>query len=297
MFRTVRLPLMLSTTLLVYSLVLADLSAACSRILWNTNKQAVVVARSMDWDHPFGERLVIYPRGVQIQGGAEENCLTWVSKYGSIGVVPYEFALEAVKSSPGKDMDPFVDGNMEGINEMGLAAHLLYLHVTKYEERDARKPGVTYLRWLRYVLDNFETVNDAVAALRNVQIVPVEIGGTVYPLHLALDDSHGDSAIVEFIDGNPVIHHGREHTTMTNEPPYPDQLANLKRYKAFGGSIDGLPGGVEPEDRFVRAATFLKTFPEPKDHVEAIAYMYSLIRNVSVPFGALYRSVLDVNYI
>jgi penicillin V acylase-like amidase (Ntn superfamily) len=291
MFKTMRLSFIFSAAaLLIYSLILIDPSSACSRILWNTNKRAVVVARSTDWDHPFGERLVIYPRGIKTQGGASENSLTWVSKYGSIGVVTYEFALKALKDSPSKDMDALVDGNMEGMNEKGLAAHLLYLHVTKYEERDVRKPGITCLRWLRYVLDNFETVNDAVAALRGVQIVPAEIGGIVFPLHIALDDPTGDSAIIEFIEGNMVIHHGREHTVMTNEPAYPVQMANLKRYKLFGGSISELPGGVEPGDRFVRASTFLKTLPEPKDRSEAVAYLYSVIRNVSVPFGASYRS-------
>jgi hypothetical protein len=124
---------------------------------------------------------------------------------------------------------------------------------------------------------------------RDVQIVPVEIGGIVYPLHMALEDPTGDSAIIEFIDGNMVIHHGPEYTVMTNEPPYPVQLANLRRYKPFGGTIEGLPGGVEPEDRFVRASVFLKTLPEPKDQNEAIAYLYGVIRNVSVPFGAVYR--------
>lgn len=276
--------------LLLSLLILADTGSACSRVLWNTNKSAAVVVRSMDWDHPFGERLVIYPRGIRMHGGAGENSLTWVSKYGSIGVVPYEFALKIQQSSPDKDADPLVDGNMEGINEKGLAAHLLYLHVTKYEERDSRKPGITYLRWLRYVLDNFETVKDAVAALQTVQIVSVELGGTVFPLHLALEDPTGDSAIIEFIEGKMAVHHGREYTVMTNEPPYPVQLANLKRYKPFGGSIEELPGGVEPQDRFVRASTFLKTLPEPKDQIQAVAYLNSIIRNVSVPFGALYRS-------
>ncbi len=76
-----------------------------------------------------------------------------------IGVVPDECASKTLKSSPRKDMDPLVDCNMEGINEKGRAAHLLYLHVTKYEERDVRKPGITNLRWLRHVLDSFNTVN------------------------------------------------------------------------------------------------------------------------------------------
>jgi len=292
MFKAMRQLMLGAAGLLASLLIFVDLGSACSRILWNTNKQAVVVARSMDWDHPFGERIVIYPRGVRMQGGAGESSLTWVSKYGSIGVVPYEFALKALEGSPSKEMDPLVDANMEGINEKGLAAHLLYLHATKYEDRNVRKPGVTYLRWLRYVLDNFETVKDAVDALRTVQIVSVGIGGMVYPLHMAIEDPTGDSAIIEIIDGNQVIHHGAEYTVMTNDPPYPVQLANLKRYKTFGGSIEELPGGVEPTDRFIRASTFLKTLPEPKDRTEAVAYVYSLIHNVSVPFGASYRSGL-----
>jgi hypothetical protein len=47
-----------------------------------------------------------------------------------------------------------------------------------------------------------------------------------------------------------VIHHGREYTVMTNDPPYPAQLADLKRYKSFSGTIEELPGGNEPDHRF-----------------------------------------------
>ena len=289
MFRSARQLILIIVGLYVSLLIPADISSACSRILWNTNKQAVVVARSWDFDQPFDQRLVIYPRGIKVQGGAGENSLAWVSKYGSIGVAVFA-GLKAPEGSGSKDKDPLVDGNSEGINEKGLAAHLLYLHVTKYEQRDVRKPGVSCLRWLRYVLDNFETVKDAVTALRDVQVVPVELGGIISPLHMAIEDPGGDSAIIEFIDGNMVIHHGREYTVMTNDPPYPVQVENLKRYKPFGGVIEEPPGGVEPEDRFVRASAFLKTLPEPKDQTEAVAYLYGVIRNVSVPFGALYRS-------
>jgi len=42
---------------------------------------------------------------------------------------------------------------------------------------------------------------------------------------------------------------------------------------------------MEPHERFVRAAAFLKTLPEPKDSAEAVACLYSVIRNVSLPFG------------
>lgn len=269
--------------LLICFLIAADSSEGCSRILWNTNKQAVVVARTTDWYQPFGERLVIYPRGIRVRGDAGENSSAWTSKFGSVGVVTYDLTSKNIKRGDGAEQDPLVDWNLEGMNEKGLAAHLLYLPGTKYEERDQR-PGVLYSRWVRYILDNFGTVKDAVSAIRSVQIVPVEVGGVVHPMHLALDDATGDSAIIEFIDGRMVIHHGRKHAVMTNHPSYPVQLANLGRYKPFGGTLTDLPGGMEPAQRFVRAAAFLKTLSEPKDHAEAVAHLFSVIRNVSVPF-------------
>lgn len=281
--------------LVMFPLLFADLGAACSRILWNTNTQAVLVARSMDWSTPFGDRLVLHPRGIHMQGWPGENPATWISRYGSITVVPYEFSLAFLKSldsgsHAARNLDPLADGSSEGMNEKGLAAHLLALEATEYGKRDTGKPRVHPARLLRYVLDNFSTVKDAVAALQTIQVVPL-VGETVYPQHMALDDATGDSAIVEFLDGRMEIRHGREHTVLTNDPPYPDQQENLKRYAAFGGAREELPGGVEPLDRFVRAATFLKTLPEPKDRTEAVAYLNSVIRNVSVPFGAVYHSL------
>ena len=287
MSRNVKLPMVFCVVgVLICALTVTEVANACSRILWNTNEQAVIVARSSDWIQPMGEMLVIYPRGIKVQGDAGENSLEWISKYGSIGVVTYGLTLKNVKRSDGTRQDPLVDWNLDGMNEKGLAAHLLYLPGTKYEKED-RRPGIIYSRWVRYVLDNFGTVTDAVCAMRKVRIVPAEVGGVVHPVHLALDDPSGDSAIIELIDGNLVIYHSPAHTVMTNQPAYPIQLANLKQYKPFGGEVDSLPGGIEPAERFVRAAVFLKTLPDPKDHAEAVAYLTSVIRNVSVPFGAL----------
>lgn len=272
----------------------ADFSLACSRILWNTNKQAVLVARSMDWSQPFGERLVIYPRGMRMEGMPGENPAIWISKYGSIGVVPFGMSRSISKKlmeSGVNGADPLVNGNSEGVNEKGLAAHGLALETSAFGARDLQKPGVSTSEWVRYVLDNFETVRDAIAGLKEVQIVCAKAGGANFPQHLALEDSSGDSAIVEMIDGKMIVHQGREYTVLTNDPPYPAHLENLKRYETFGGTNNELPGGIEPLHRFVRAMEYLRTLPEPKDQHEAITYLYSVIRSVSVPYGAVYHSL------
>ena len=121
--------------------------------------------------------------------------------------------------------------------------------------------------------------------MRKIRIAPVEMGGKVFGTHVAIEDHSGDSAIFEYIDGNLVIHHGKKFTVMTNDPAYPAQIVNLKRYKDFGGDED-LPGTTEADDRFVRLAHFLGRLKKPADDADALAKIYSVIKTASVPFDA-----------
>ena len=248
---------------------------ACSRVVWE-NSKGVVAARTMDWSHSFDDFLFVYPRGLEMDGGVE-GAVTWKSKYGSVGcsVIGYaeQYGYDFVK-----------DGHTDGINEKGLSAHLLYLEETKYAKPDER-PGLSYLRWVRYVLDNFATVEEAVEGMKKVRIVPVKLSNRVLGVHMAIEDPTGDSAIFEYIDGTLVTHHGKEHKVMTNDPSYPFHVENIKRYKDFGGKEE-LPGTTEPDDRFVRIAHFLGRLKEPEDAADALAKILSVIKSANVPFDA-----------
>jgi len=101
-----------------------------------------------------------------------------------------------------------------------------------------------------------------------------------------VSDASGDSAIIEFTNGEMVVHHGEEFTVMTNDPALDTQLANLKRYRTFGGR-EVMPGDIDPASRFVRAASYLKMLPEPKAVDEVLAGAYGIARNVAVPPGAV----------
>ncbi len=251
---------------------------ACSRLLWNTNNKAVVSARTMDWAHQFDDYLFIYPRGIKMDGGTDKNPVKWTSKYGSLGNSVYGYAQ--------KHGFGIHDTVTDGINEKGLTVHLLYLEGTQYEAPDDR-PTLSYMRWCRYLLDNFATVKEAVAGIQKVRVVAVPFGGEKLGLHVAMEDPSGDSAIIEYINGNEVIHHGKQYTVMTNDPAYNVQLENIKRYKGFGGD-EALPGTVEGDDRFVRLTHYVKHLPEPKDADEAAGFVLSAINTVVVPFGAPY---------
>ncbi len=251
----------------------------CTRILWNDNTYAAMVGRSMDWPESTEPRLYVLPRGMARDGGlaggervVAGTSATWTSTHGSVVVTVYGL------------------GTADGMNEAGLAAHMLFLRSTDFGPRDPGKPGVQAVLWAQYLLDNAATVAEALALMQKVQIVAVEARGFRSDVHLAIEDDSGDSAILEYVEGRLTIHHGRDHTVMTNDPIYSEQL---KAFASFDFSTPGsfvpLPGNVNAKDRFARSKYFLDLLPDPASERQAAAGILSVIRNASVPFGAPYQ--------
>ena len=251
---------------------------ACSRILWNDNKLAVVVGRTLDWPESTEPVLTVFPRGMERNGGrfgsenvVKDNPAKWVSKYGSLVTTVYGI------------------GTADGFNERGLGMHLLYLRATEFGPRDTSKPGIQIVMLGQYLLDNAATVQEAIDLLETVQPVMVELRGFKSTVHFAIEDGDGDSAIIEYLKGKPVVHHGRQYQIMTNDPTYDEQLALLKKQDFSKPSMDmDIPGNVNAVDRFQRAAYYKAVLPEPKNEQEAVAGVLAIARNVSVPFGAPY---------
>ncbi len=87
--------------------------------------------------------------------------------------------------------------------------------------------------------------NEALALMDGIQLVMVGAHGFDATLHLAIEDADGDSAIIEFAAGKPVVHHGREFTLMTNDPTYDEQLQLL----AAQGLLASEPRGAVARQR------------------------------------------------
>lgn len=268
-----------AAAVVAFGLALHEPTRACSRIFWNDNAFAPVVGRTMDWPESTEPVLTVLPRGMKRDGGksgadvaVQENPLRWTSKYGSLVTTIYGL------------------GSADGLNEKGLAMHMLYLNAADFGPRDPVRPGLQATLWGQYLLDNAATVSEALTLLEPIQIVPVEAHGFKSTVHLAIEDAGGDSAIVEYIGGKPVIHHGREFTVMTNDPIYDEQLKLLKQVDfSKPSSTMPLPGNVNPVDRFQRAIYYKALLPEPKNEREAVSGVLAIARNVSVPFGAPYK--------
>ncbi|BBY81515.1 linear amide C-N hydrolase [Mycolicibacterium pulveris] len=242
----------------------------CTRVVYLGTGERIVTGRSMDWKFEIGTNLWALPRGVTRTGQAGPDSATWTAKYGSVVASGYDICTT------------------DGVNEAGLAANLLWLAESEYPSNTGDRPAVALSLWAQYVLDNFATVAEAVAALTAtpLRVVTAEVPGQhrLATLHLAMSDATGDSAIVEYIDGEQVIHHGRQYQVMTNSPIFAKQLAITEYWQQIGGTVM-LPGTNRAADRFVRASFYIDAVPKTADPLEAVAVVMSVVRNVSVPYG------------
>ncbi|MGR8999498.1 MAG: linear amide C-N hydrolase [Gammaproteobacteria bacterium] len=252
------------------STLFQSVSRACTRVVYLGENQQIMTGRTMDWKYDIGTNLWIFPRGMARNGVAGSNSLKWVSKYGSVIATGYDISTT------------------DGVNEKGLAANLLWLSESHYPTVKKGDSPISVSVWAQYVLDNYATVAEAVAAFEKkpLALVTDAVPGQSRQatLHLAISDATGDSAVIEYIEGKQVIHHGRQYQVLTNSPAYDKQLAMEEYWAAIGGTLM-LPGSNRSPDRFARAQFYINAIPQNTTPNKAVASVCSVIRNVSVPFG------------
>ncbi len=244
---------------------------ACTRVLYHGPNDNNITARSMDWKTDVGTSLWILPRGVERNGSAGPRSINWTAKYGSVIASGYDISTT------------------DGLNEKGLNANLLWLVESQYPNaKKSNKATLSLAMWAQYVLDNFATVEETVRALEKEPFIVVtdSVPGEarLASLHLSISDKSGDSAIVEYINGKQIIHHNRNYQVMTNSPTFDKQLALNEYWKQIGGTVM-LPGTNRASDRFARASFYINAVPKTDNLKESLASVFSVIRNVSVPYG------------
>jgi len=102
---------------------------ACTRILYSGSDNTVITGRSMDWMKDNSPNLWAMPKGVKRDGATGPGSITWAAKYGSVVVSMYDI------------------GTVDGINEKGLVANVLYLAESNYGRANGKPtlsitPGV-----------------------------------------------------------------------------------------------------------------------------------------------------------
>ena len=225
---------------------------ACSSFL--VEKSGTIVAgRNLDSTKFRPGVVVINKRGVRKESRSWNELAygqkvpnpskTWVSKFGSITFNTF--------------CRDFVDG---GMNEAGLFIQKMSLVENKYPE-DATKPRFFMMLWMQYVLDSFESVDQVVESAREVVI-------DGWNWHFFAADAAGNTAAIEFIDGEAVLTYGEAMpiSVLCNET-YATEIERMQKYEGFGGKLPvilkGDPRTRDPDEpvedeRFVNAATLAR---------------------------------------
>jgi choloylglycine hydrolase len=259
----------LATTALLLAAAHPD-ADACSRALYFGKEGQTVTGRTMDWVEDLKSNLYLMPRGMEHTSNTKTP-FTWTSKHGSVIASIYG------------------GGTADGMNEKGLVVNMLYLSESKYPESSPQdnRPTLSVAAWAQYMLDSYATVAEAVEGMKKepFRLVPVTApSGHAGTVHLSVSDATGDSAVLEYIDGKLTVHHGREYQVMTNSPTFDKQLPLNEYWKSIGGTVM-LPGTNRASDRFARASFYINAVEQSADPREAVAAVFSVMRNVSVPRG------------
>lgn len=140
----------------VYSIVLSvavffgisvDSLKACTRVVYQGVNNMIITGRTMDWKEDTRSNLWIFPRGMERNGEVGKDPMRWKSKYGSVVTSAYDIC------------------STDGMNEKGLVANLLWLAESTYPQWNGERPALSIAAWVQYMLDNFATVDEAVAGI------------------------------------------------------------------------------------------------------------------------------------
>ncbi|KAK3240036.1 hypothetical protein CYMTET_50085 [Cymbomonas tetramitiformis] len=191
----------------------------------------------------------------------------------------------------------------EGMNEHGLTASAQTFRGSQYQSQEQGYKAVYSLNMVPWLLGNFKSVDEVVAALGDVRIVQgpesfekLSPGSTHN--HWTIVDKDGRRIILEYVKGLPQVHNDTVGI-FTNDPVYDFHLQNVNQYAflsdqwpsdlgeftaqtevgtvpqvvGHGFNLRGLPGDYSPASRFIRMF-YLKQFSTrsapPADETAAI---------------------------
>lgn len=234
----------------------------------------------------------------------KQKLLKWKNKYGYVGM---SCGASKIRSIP------------DGMNEKGLSVGALWLAGSKYPSyKSATKPVLLNVNFPEWVLGNFDSVESVKSTLESVTIVnisdllPEKIKNLIpalrIALHFIISDAFGKSLIVEFTNGEMQFYES-DDALMTNAPPYPYHLDNVKNYinltlrnakqgdlEVNGSGCVGLPGDYTSVSRFVRIYMLMKSLEnfKPEKEQEKVGLAARILQNVALPKGSVIKADKDL---
>ncbi|TWT49172.1 hypothetical protein Pla22_43640 [Rubripirellula amarantea] len=240
--RTVLVTFMVGVAILV-----SGTAIACTVVRYQVGED-YLVARNHDW--LFGEGLVIIePRGLNRTALTPIRPAKWTSKFGSVSLTQFGRGI------------PFA-----GMNEAGLTVDLLQLKSAEFPSATAHdRDTVNVIQWVQYQLDTASSVDEVIASLDSV--LPLPLIPNIERVHYFVTDASGGVAIVEFMNGKPVVRRGPEatHCALANTDIESEQ-------KAYSGS---------PTSRYGQAVCSIQDVQQSPDLDTASTQAFCVLDDVS----------------
>lgn len=111
------------------------------------------------------------------------------------------------------------------------------------------------MQWMQYQLDNYASVDEVLSNLSTITL-------DGWWWHFFVSDRDGNTAAIEFLDGNLTVYSGDSMPIpVLCNTAYPDEIANLETYAGFGGEK---PVRIwhKGTARFVHAAHMIQNTPK-----------------------------------
>jgi len=251
------------------SILTIDSTNACTTFVINDSTN-LVYGRNFDWD--LGSGLIfLNKRGLEKQAFVQPPNIPakWVSKYGSI-------TFNQIG----------VDAPMGGMNEKGLVIAQMGLFESKFPENDD-KEVVNELEWIQYQLDNSATLTEVIENNQKIRILPVAV-----PVHYLICDSLGNIGIIEYINGELVIHQGDDISIpVCSNMIYEQSKSTMKSYKKFGGQKE-IPTKWDNIPDIIAIANSMIVDYEKSDDV--IDYSFKILETVGFDTRTQWSIVFDI---
>jgi len=263
----------------------------CTAMIYGSKKHHYF-GRNLDLEHTYGESVVITPRRFpfSLRSGGEIG-----EHYAMIGVATA------------------VDGYplyYDAVNEHGLCmAGLNFVGNAHFYSPRGDGSDIAQFELIPYILGTCRDTHEAREALTRINLVDTPFSDELSPssLHYMLADRSGRALVFEpLADGIGI--YDNEVGVLTNNPPFPFQLENLKTYlnltsdeptDRFGGSYGlspssrgmgaiGLPGDFSSQSRFVRGAFVLANSVITDGECESVGQFFHLLGAVAQVEGAVH---------
>jgi choloylglycine hydrolase len=136
------------------------------------------------------------------------------------------------------------------MNEKGLTIEELSTYPVKYPSLN-NKSSLNEFEWIQYSLDSFALVEELIENLPEINIQRF-----YFDLHFIAADNTGDAAVIEFINGKPIVFKDSLliHSVLTNNN-YDELLRYKDLYKTTGRKILDVSNSQE---RFLKIDQLIK---------------------------------------